>query len=159
MHGSIRDQLEKLLADGVSDADRTGVAAAHLTKCPECFVQVNEMRTAAQHLRVLRAPEEMEVSAGFYAKVLEKIEQRTRVSAWAAFLYSPFSKRLAYASLSAALILAAYLFTAESIDGHFSGKPTSTVQSAPPSSRVFGSQSEQRDAVLVNFASYQESSQ
>ncbi len=158
MHGSIRDQLEKLLADGASNADCAGLPA-HLAECRECSVQLNDMRTAAQHLRTLRAPEELEVSAGFYARVLERIEQRTSISAWAAFLYSPFSRRLAYGSLSAALIITAYLFTAESIDGHIFGETASTIRLAPQTSRVFGSQSEQRDAVLVNFASYQESSQ
>ncbi len=158
MHGSIRDQLESLLADGDS-AVASADAAAHLTGCSECSVQVNQMRIAAQQLRTLRAPEELEVSAGFYARVLERIEQRTCITAWAAFLYSPFSKRLAYGSLSAALILAAYVITEESRDGHFRGSDTATVQSASQDSRVFGSQSEQRDAVLVNFASYEGSPQ
>lgn len=102
----------------------------------------------------MKVSEDLEPSAGFYARVLQRIEERAKISEWAAFLYSPFSKRLAYASLSAALILGAYVFTEESLDGHL--RSAGTVQQAP---RVMGSQAEQRDAVLVNFASFEGSPQ
>lgn len=112
------------------------------------------MRETAEQIRQLRAGEELEPAAGFYARVLQRIESRARLSAWGAFLYSPFSKRLAYASLSAALILGAYVFTEESRDGHL--QAAGVEQQAP---LVIGSPAEQRDAVVVNLASFEGSPQ
>ena len=112
------------------------------------------MRATAEQLRELKSSEDVEPAAGFYARVLQRIEQRAKISEWGAFLYSPFSKRLAYASLSAALILGAYVLTAESQDGHL--QSAGMVQKAP---EVTGTQSQQRDAVLVNFASFEGSPQ
>lgn len=152
MHGSIRDQLENLLAHGDPAVDRNG-AVAHIHSCSECSAEFLAMRETAEQLRKLRAGEELEPSAGFYARVLQRIESRARISEWAAFLYSPFSKRLAYASLSAALILGAYVLTEESRDGHLQ---SSGIGQSPS---VMGSQAEQRDAVIVNFASFEGSPQ
>lgn len=153
MHGSMKDQLENLLVDGDPTADGNG-AVAHLKSCSECSGEFLAMQVTAKQLQALRSTEELEPSAGFYARVLQRIEQRSHISEWGAFLYSPFSKRLAYASLSAALILGMYVFTAESMDGHL--QSSASAQEAP---QFVGSQSQQRDAVLVNFASFEGSPQ
>ena len=112
------------------------------------------MQANAAQLRTLRTAEPLDVPAGFYAKVVQRIEERARVSVWAAFLYSPLSRRLAYGSLSAALILGMYVFAEESSDGHLEA-PAVAAQQGQRTPAVFGNQDEQRDAVLVNFASYE----
>ncbi len=42
----------------------------------------------------------MEPAAGFYARVMQRIEEKAQDSIWAVFVYSPFGKRLAFGSLS-----------------------------------------------------------
>ncbi len=99
MHGSIRDQLENLLAAGEPATGQTKLGA-HLAQCPECSSELKVMREQNSILRSMRAGEEFEPLPGFYARVLQRIEDRAKASIWAGFLYSPFRTRFAYASLS-----------------------------------------------------------
>jgi hypothetical protein len=113
------------------------------------------MQVQAELLKSLRAPEEMEPAPGFYARVVQRIEERAKDSMWGAFIYSPFSKRLMYASLTVAVTLGTYLVTQEARDGHLLGGQAVIAQSAHYDAPVTGSESEQRDAVLENFAVHQ----
>ena len=155
MHGSTRDRLEELMARGVrqnsSGQDR------HLQACPECSSELHEMQNQAQWMRYLRAPEELEPAPGFYARVLQRIEERARRSIWYGLVYSPVGKRLAYASLSLALALGLYIIAEEQTGHHpvLAQPVVAASQTADP--EVFGAAgapAEQRDAVLVNLASY-----
>src|SRR5260370_41165254 len=106
MHEYIRGQLEDLLVaesaasrlDGViakAKYDVTGVAK-HLQSCSDCSSELDSMKAQAALLRTLRAPEEeVEPTAGFYARVMQRIEDCTKDSIWSVFIYSPFGKRLA----------------------------------------------------------------
>lgn len=158
MHGSIQDRLEAMLANGKLAAGDTNVAA-HLASCSECSAELRAMRAQASMLRSLRAPGELEPSAGFYARVMQRIEERAKQSIWAGLIYSPFSKTFAYASLSLALMLGAYIVSQEKNDGDPHLENMISQQAAYSETQVFGNQSQQRDAVLVNFVSYQGSSQ
>jgi hypothetical protein len=111
------------------------------------------MKAQSEMLQSLRAPELLEPAPGFYARVLQRIEERAKDSIWASFIYSPFAKRLVYASLTLALMLGTYVITEESRDGHL-GKPAVVAQQLHEDPLVAGSQAEQRDAVLANFASH-----
>lgn len=163
MHDSIRDRLEDLLkrkpleSADASAADRE--LLQHLHSCAECSEEVNIMRQHSALLKAVQTPsEEMEPSPGFYARVMERIEARAENSIWSVFIDSPFGKRLAYASLTLALLLGTYVVALETEDGHFSGsQPIVAEHQQQPAQMVAGDNSEQqRDAVLVNFASYQE---
>ena len=92
MHGSIRDQLENLLAAGEPASGKTEVGA-HLAHCPECSSELKVMQEQTQLLRSLRPDEEVEPLAGFYARVLQRIENIAKASIWAGFLRSPFRQR------------------------------------------------------------------
>jgi anti-sigma factor RsiW len=157
MHGSIRDQLENLLAAGEPATGQTEVGA-HLAQCRECSSELNIMREQNAFLRSFRAEEEVEPLAGFYARVLQRIEERANSSIWAGFLHSPFRTRFAYASLSLALLLGMYVFVEERADLDPHDQAVIAQQSSSAES-VFGDQSQQRDAVLVNLASYEGSLQ
>ncbi len=111
------------------------------------------MQAQSQMLRALRAPEDVEPVAGFYARVIQRIEQQARESIWAAFIYSRFSNQLLYASLTIALALGSYVVAHEKQDGHLgtNGVMADNVVTSAP---VFGDQNEQRDAVLANFEAY-----
>ena len=150
MHRSIRARLEDLLA-ARGAANRHKEASAHLSACPECSSEFSFMQAHAELLTLLRAPE-VDPAPGFYARVMQRIEECAKESMWGAFIYSPFAKRLMYASLSLAVMLGTYVVTQEARDGHLLGAQAVVAQSAHYDAPVIGSESEQRDAVLVNFA-------
>ncbi len=153
MHGSIRERLEDLLAARGAAAGKEA-SAAHLLRCAECSTELESMKAQAGLIRTtLRPPEELEPAPGFYARVLQRIEEHAKESMWAVFTDSPFGKRLAYASLMVALMLGAYVVTQESRDGHLGG-PRIVAQSMHQDALVAGSPAEQRDAVLENFAAH-----
>lgn len=110
------------------------------------------MQAQAELLKALRAPEEIEPAPGFYARVMQRIEECAKESMWGAFIYSTFAKRLIYASLTVAVMLGTYVVTEEARDGHLLGRQTVVAQSAHYDAPVIGNETEQRDAVLVNFA-------
>jgi hypothetical protein len=113
------------------------------------------MQAQAELLNTLRAPEEIDPAPGFYARVLQRIEERAKESMWAAFITSPFAKRLTYASLTIAVMLGTYVVTQEARDGHLGGGSTVIAQSSHYDVPVTGSETEQRDAVLENFAAHE----
>ncbi|MGI9073908.1 MAG: hypothetical protein ACR2JB_21910 [Bryobacteraceae bacterium] len=167
MHGFIRDQLEDLLTAESRTArlsrpaakyDVEGVAK-HLESCAECSSEFQLIKTQSALLRTLRASEpEMEPSTAFYSRVMQRIEESAKDSIWSVFIYSPFGKRLAYASLGIAALLGTYVVSVEARDGHLGGK-TIVAQQLASDAPVFGSPAQQRDAVLINFASAPESVQ
>jgi hypothetical protein len=106
-------------------------------------------------LQELRAPEEAAPAAGFYARVMQRIEERAKQSIWAVFIYSPFAKRLTYASFALAVLLGSYVIAEESRDGHLTAPPTMVARGSHYDPPVVGSVAQQRDAVLENFASEQ----
>lgn len=164
MHGFIRDQLEDLLSAEPSASRLPGTAAKydvhevgkHLESCAECSSEFESIKTQSALLRTLRPPEvEAEPGAGFYARVMQRIEEGAKDSIWSVFIYSPFGRRLAYASLAIAALLGTYVVSLEARDGHLGAK-TTVAQQLASDAPVFGSPAQQRDAVLINFASSQE---
>lgn len=151
MHGSIRNRLEDLLGADLSTGRDDG--SNHLSSCLECSTEIQKMRAQSEMLRLLRSPEDVEPAAGFYARVIQRIEERAKQSIWSAFIYSRFANRLVYASLALALLVGSFVIAQESRDGHLGthGMVAENVTAAAP---VFGSQDQQRDAVLENFAAY-----
>lgn len=152
MHRVVQDRLEKILqakdrATGLAEVDE------HLSNCGECAREVEEYRAQSPLLSILRV--EAEPSAGFYARVLQRIENHARNSIWSVFVYSPFGRRLAYASLALALLLGTYVVSTESEDGHLTGSVAHIEQRAPFDTPVRGGETDRRDTVLVNFVNYE----
>ena len=152
MHGSTRDRLEELLAAREAAGGDSGVGE-HVSSCSECLSELETMKAQSDLLHLLRAPEEMDPSPGFYARVMQRIEQRAKKSIWWVFIYSPFGKRLVFASLSVAVALGTYVVAQESRDGHLRSLSL-IAQEFHDDEVVEGDQSQQRDAVLANFASH-----
>lgn len=159
MHGSVRKGLEHLLS---AEADAAASAAAsHVSGCQECALEVDVMRAQSQMFRTLKSPDALEPGPGFYARVMQRIEEHAKRSIWWVFVYSPVGKRLAYASLALTLALGSYVVAAETRDGHLSGR-TVVAQSNQPEhydAPVMGNADEQRAAVLANFVSHPAPSQ
>ena len=111
------------------------------------------IRDRLEDLLVTLRAEEVAPAPGFYARVLQRIEERQSDSFWSFFVDSPFSKRLALASLTIALALGSYVVSAER---HEAAMPQNIVAFSGThyDAPVMGSQAEQRDAVLENFAEH-----
>lgn len=154
MHGPVRNAIEDVLAAKPFAAAQNTVK--HLANCQECASEVDAMRRNAQMLRSLRPSTEEEPSPGFYARVLQRIEEQARRSIWWLFVYSPVGKRVMYASMAITLALGGYVLAAETSDGHLS-LTSYNVQSAQAGhfdAPVMGTEDEQRTAVLENFAAH-----
>src|SRR5271166_1475455 len=98
MHQEIRHNLEDYLRGG--DDDREGSRLelpkefhAHLGECGKCASELRVLEAQSQLLRSLRTPREIEPPAGFYARVMERIEAQP-ASIWSAFLDPKFGFRL-----------------------------------------------------------------
>jgi len=150
MHESIRHRLEDLLSAGSSVGGHSS-PDGHLASCSECSSEVAVMQSQGVLLRSLRASEELEPPPGFYARVMQRIEEAGVRSVWTAFAESRFGVRLAYASLTIAIILGSYVVSAERRDGHLRGQ-TIVAQDVDYAAPVTGDLAHQRDAVLENIA-------
>jgi hypothetical protein len=152
MHGPFRDRLEELLNPDASQEEIAHQLASH----PDSAAEFEAMREQARLLSCLRAPSEVEPDPGFYARVVQRIEESGVGSIWSVFTDGPFGTWLAYASLALALLIGTWLIGMERADGHL-GNPQPAV--ARQSMQVTGDQAHQRDVVLVNLATYSDQSQ
>jgi predicted anti-sigma-YlaC factor YlaD len=161
MHPVMRDRLEKVLAGEPDQA-----AQRHLAECSECSAEIELMKEQAEAVRMLRAPEEMEPRAGFYARVMERIEAEG-ASIWDLFFESVFGRRIAIASLALALLFGIYLVSAERSEEPIvatSDQPLEIMPSDIPSVQLPQVQSvglggvvtPDQDSVLVNLVTYRE---
>jgi hypothetical protein len=150
MHGPVREKLEDLLHADQGQAK----LVEHLAGCAECSSQLAAMKSQSRHLAALRAPENMEPSPGFYARVLQRIEEYEIDSFWAFFGDSPFGRRLAAASLTIALALGTYVVFQTADAPLIHQKIVAIDGKLHYDFPVVGSQEEQRAAVLDNFAEH-----
>jgi predicted anti-sigma-YlaC factor YlaD len=179
MHRIIRDHLEQVLAGSGSAPEHP--AGQHLAVCEECREAVAVMREQAAMLRQWRAAdvEAIEPRAGFYARVLERIESQTPISVFTLFFDSLFARRIAMASFALALLLGVYVVSSEQtaeqqesvatqatlVSNQVSDQLSDQVYEMPQNfSGAFSTNSESRlvtgtpnqDAVLVNLVTYRE---
>jgi hypothetical protein len=116
------------------------------------------MKEQTEWLKSLRAPEEMEPGPGFYARVMQRIEENGVRSIWSVFTEGVFGTRLAYLSLALAILVSGWLITTERKDGHIGSEPV--IAHVTPTGKdvtVSGDKNHQRDVVLVNLASFSDS--
>jgi hypothetical protein len=62
-------------------------------------------------LQSLRAPEGIAPRAGFYGRVMDRVDSQRKTSIWSVFLEPAFSFRLAAASLALMLLMGVALYT------------------------------------------------
>ena len=163
MHKPVRENLEEYLKGRGGKFTRRipSEMEAHLGSCAECAGELKEFEKHAAAMRSFRVPAGMEPRAGFYARVMQRIDEaRAANSVWTAFLDPVFGKRIMYAAATLALLLGAYLVSTER--GPAYHPPTSII--APVQTATTGTPDDpdsvttpqERDAVLVNLATYQE---
>ncbi len=100
-------------------------------------------------LAELKAPAEVSPRAGFYARVMDRIESQRPRSIWSVFLEPLFGRRLVVASGVLMLVLGAALFVpgSEMEDGIVAQGQTTLSIDTPD---------QDKNAVLVNLVTYQE---
>ena len=150
MHQPIRDGLEDYLA-GKAGLPRE--FTAHLNSCSQCADEVGLMKQQARMLSSLHAS--AEPRPGFYARVLERIEQQPRPTIWSVMLQPSFGRRIAVACATLTIVLGGYLIGTE--PGDQNSRSAAVVESQdvsrPESTAV---QQSDRDSVLVTLASFRE---
>jgi len=153
MHQPIRDNLEEFLRGPAQAIPRE--FQEHLQACGDC---ANELHLYQKHAELLRSLHtEMEPRAGFYARVMDRIEQRGRNSIWTVLLDPTFGRRLAMASAALVLLLGTYLVTTEPGEPDYAAAPEIVMTSAPlAQSADTLRQQRDRDAVLVNLAAFRQ---
>jgi predicted anti-sigma-YlaC factor YlaD len=157
MHQPIRDNLEEYLRGSARTIPQE--FQTHLETCEGCASELRLLAAQAEILRSLQANREVEPRAGFYARVMDRIEQQGRSSIWSALLDPSFGRRLAMASAALVVLLGTYLVTAERSEPEIASGPDVVMTGAPAQSAVAQDSLQQerdRDAVLVNLAGYRQ---
>lgn len=163
MHKPIRAHLEAYLnsprmdSNGMSsNSDIPQEFHTHLSACPSCQEQLRILKAQSRQLRAFRETSQLEPKAGFYARVLSRIEEQRPDSFWSVFLGPVLGSRLAYSCAALVLVLGTYLVTSEPRD-QIQPTPESLIVSIPDVPQADGTvQPKERDAVLVSLASFQE---
>ena len=170
MHQEISRHLEEYLKGEeslrASAPELPAEFHSHLGECSECAHELRALQTQSQLLRSLRASRDVEPRVGFYARVIERIEAQPP-SIWSEFLDRRFGLRLAVASAALVALLGSYLVTSEPSGPELASSPSVVVLTDTPRATAANLQTEtnteqadvlqqkqQRDAVLVDLASY-----
>ena len=117
MHDVIRNGLEGYLSRRMAP-ESSAAFRAHLAGCEACRVTVAGLENQAALVRSLRvSEEELAPAAGFYARVMERIDAQRPISLWSVFLQPLFARRVLYASVVLVLLLgSSVLWTGENHD-------------------------------------------
>lgn len=151
MHQPTREGLESFLAGKPEPA-----FLAHLKECPECRELAGLFQSQSAILHSLRPAQELEPSAGFYARVMDRIEAQRSTSIWSVFLEPLFARRLMYASAVLTVVLGIFLFTSPKDEMMASSMPEQILaEDAPPAAQLVDLERD-RNTVFVQLTTYQE---
>ena len=152
MHKPIEDGLEDLLSGRATRQSKE--LEEVLASCPELRVQVDAMREQAEWMQALRAPEQIDPSPGFYARVMDRIEAQSSNSFWSVFLEPVFAKRLMYASLALFVVLTSAVWQTGSDPVLHESNPMTIMAGAELPAAPGDDQNHDRAVVLANLASF-----
>ncbi len=154
MHKPVRDHLEAFLSKS-NDSGIPEEFHAHLAACPSCQDDLGALAGQSEQLRAFRDTTQREPRAGFYSRVLNRIDEQKPDSFWSVFLGPVLGGRLAYSCAALVLVLGTYLVTSERAD---QDPQPDVITSQLPRTQVENGTARppDRDAVLVNLVSYQE---
>jgi len=154
MHEPLKGRIEDYLHGGFHLPD----VEQHLTNCPSCKAEAAAMKQQADLFKSLKASEEFDLDAAFYARVMNRIETQVKPSVWNIFGESIFAKRLAYASLTFVVLLGTYFVSSTTADDQqlANSSPEMLMSNDPHTTEVGTDPQKDREAILVNLATYQE---
>jgi len=113
MHQVVMESLEEYLSGLLEPAARRGVEE-HLRKCPSCRAGVDGMAEMAGLFGALRS-DGCEPAAGFYARVVERIETAGAAPSWAGLFDFDlvFLRRLAFSCVLMLVAMGSFLVSRE----------------------------------------------
>ena len=154
MHEPLKGRIEEYLHGGegpLPDVEQ------HLAHCPPCNAEAVEMKKLAELFKVLKTTEEIGPDAAFYARLMTRIETQAKPSIWNIFGESMFAKRLAYASLTFVVLLGTYFVSSTTNDQELANSSPEMLMSNDPHPTEVGTDPQKdREAILVNLATFQE---
>jgi hypothetical protein len=160
MHEPVQTHLEALL-QGRMRPEHRSMVDQHLAACADCAAEVATMRTYSKVVKTLRVAEVPELSAGFYARVLDRVEAQGRPSFWNLLLDPVFGQRLMYATGAAFLLMASFLLATSGNQPQLAQTPVQMI--AEPSNMPqpvpvsFGDDMQRdRERFLATMASFSE---
>lgn len=153
MHQPIEDGLEDYLTGKAGTATYQGFVA-HLAACAECAAEVGVMVQQAEWMRELRPPADVEPPAGFYARVMDRIEAQAAKSFWSVFLEPVFAQRLALACLALIVMLSSAAWQSDPSPVLHEDNPVSILAAEDLPAATGADPIRDRTVVLTNFASY-----
>ena len=154
MHAVVMDSLEEYLSGLLEPVERRRIEA-HLSACQPCREEVGGMQEVSQLFGSLQSEETWDISASFYAGVLERVDQRKAAEPSLASLFGldfAFARRLAFASLLTLAVLGSYLVSREI---EVPGGPSPEAVMAEENSPAFDS-APARDNMLVTLTAYEQ---
>lgn len=160
MHEPVRTHLEEILQGRLKAAHKAAVES-HLDECPPCVEELREMRLYSGVMRTLRVADVPEPSAGFYARVMQRVEAQGRPSFWTLLLDPVFGRRLVYATGAMFLLMASFLLATTGQQPELARTPVQMMAQPPvmPASMQseFGNDVQQeREYFLTTMASFSE---
>lgn len=159
MHEPLVSHLEEILQGKAVAAVKEAVYS-HLAACPACATELGEVRQAAEIVRALRQTEILEPMAGFYARVMQRVEAQGRPSFWELLLDPVFGRRLVYGTGAAFLLMASFLLATTGEQPQMALTPVqmmvqpSAAPGAGPSSAFGDDLQRDREHFLVTLASF-----
>jgi hypothetical protein len=114
------------------------------------------MQDQSRLLHVLAPPRAVDPPAGFYARVLERIDSQRRPSFWDAFLEPAFGRRLLATSLTLICLLGGYLAFTEAATEASRGTPEAAVMAVEHPAGMGSNVDQDRETVLVSLATYRD---
>jgi hypothetical protein len=153
MHQPIESGIEDYLTGRAGTENYRGFVA-HLDACAECAAEVGLMKQQAEWMRELRPPADTEPSAGFYGRVMDRIEAQSAKSFWGVFLEPVFANRLALACLALFLVLTSAVWQTNPSPVLHESNPVSILAAGEMPAATGADPSRDRTVVLTNFASY-----
>lgn len=108
MHEPVRSRLEDILQGRMAPGDKA-LVREHLAGCKACTAELGRMSVQAEWVRSLRVDEGPEPMAGFYARVMQRVEAQGRPTFWSLLLDPVFGRRMMYATGTMFLLMASLL--------------------------------------------------
>ena len=151
MHAVVMQSLEEYLSGSLTPAAQREIDA-HLKGCDTCRSELRSMQEVSELFDSLQAEEAVVPSTGFYARVMQQVDEHSAVPSLGNLLGLDvaFGRRLVFACLLTLAVLGTYLISRETA---YPAGPSPETIMAQQESPAFDSAPAQ-DNMLVTLTAY-----
>ena len=152
MHPVVIQNLEEYLSGALEPVAQRELEA-HLNGCAACRGEVRSMQEVSALFGALQSDEPVAPPAGFYARVMQQVDQGRATPSFASLLGLDFAfgRRLVFSSLLFLAVLGSYLITRETA---YPSGPSPEAVMAQQESPAFQS-APAEDNMLVTLTAYE----